>query len=256
MEILKNRFKFMLPAIVAVLLPLNGYCYDNVLRNPEDYYPFMGMALAFVFVLLVFAVIFYAISHKTKREKMHIEMLVEMVKQGYLPTSEQIASKSVVDDISFDNKGQIQLKRKTNFSFPKLLLVVVGVLWFFGAMDVTGNISAIMGVAGSFVIVYAIIDMKNVPFWQRNIITLNVINLVLGLGALLIGILKFPNFAKALIPCLLPGGFLIYYAVSMLNVYDKMPHFEFKIKKVERMGTRNKINEIDSDDIVADTETK
>ena len=71
MEILKNRFKFMLPAIVAVLLPLNGYCYDNVLRNPEDYYPFMGMALAFVFHVTR--------SHKATNENRAVRILKKMV---------------------------------------------------------------------------------------------------------------------------------------------------------------------------------
>lgn len=259
MKILKNRFKFLLVALSALVLPSNGYCYDNVyesqLRDPSVYYPFMGMALGLVCVLLVFAVIFYAISHKTKREKMHIELLVEMVRHGLLPTSEQVASKSVVDDISFDDKGNIMLKKKTKVSFPKILLIAVGILWLFCAMETSGDISAMLGIAGSFVFIYAIMDIKNVAFWQRNISTLNIINLVIGFGALLIGLWKSNDFAESLIPYVLPGGFLIYYAVNMLSVYDKMPHFEFKIKKVERRDVENRDNETYHDDSESNIES-
>ena len=247
MKILKDGIRILLVALIAIMLPLNGYCCDDLyelqLRNPEDYYPFMCMALALVFILLVFAVIFYAIKHKTSREKMHIELLIEMVRQGVIPTSEQVVNKSVVDEIAVNEKGQIKLKKKIRISFPKILLIAVGVLWLFGAMNTSGDISAMLGVAGSLVVIYAVMDIRNVAFWQRNISTLNIMNLVVGLGALFIGLWKSRDFAEALFPFLLPGGYLVYYAVSMLSAYNELPRFEFKIKRVEQYRQNEKRHE-------------
>lgn len=264
MNKLKHGIRFLLVAAIALVLPSNAYSYENLyelqLRNPKDYYPYMVMALALVFVLLVFAVIFYAINHRTKREKMHIELLIEMVKQGMVPTSEQVVNKSVADEITVDEKGKIKLKKKARISFPKILLIAVGVLWLFGAMDTSGDISAMLGVAGSLVVIYAVMDIRNVAFWQRNISTLNIINLVVGLGALFVGLWKSRGFAEALFPFLLPGGYLIYYAVSMLSAYNELPRFEFKIKRVERYQDEKKqeSSAVESDNVIEekDTETK
>ena len=42
------------------------------------------------------------------------------------------------------------------------------------------------------------------------------------------------NFDDALFTLYLPGGYLVYYAIKTLFLYEQMPSFEFKIKKVER----------------------
>ena len=264
MNKLKNGIRFLLVAVVAFMLPLNAYSYDSIyesqLRNPEDYYPFMGMALALVFILLVFAVIFYAINHKTKREKMHIELLIEMVKQGMVPTSEQVVNKSVADEIAVDSKGQIKMKKKIRIPVTKMLLMAVGVLWLFAAMETYGDVSVMLGVAGSLVMVYAVLDIRNVAFWQKNISTLSIINIILGFGALFVGFWKSHNFADASFPYLLPGGYLVYYAVSMLSAYNELPRFEFKIKRVERYQDEKKqeYSVVESDNVIEekDTETK
>lgn len=236
MENFKNRIGVLVAASVALLSPLSAYSQDVVfLKNPQDYYPFVAMGIALLSILLIFAIIIYAINHKTKREKMHIELLTEMVKMGYIPTSEQVQNKSVTDaEISVDDCGRLKMRKRMNFSFPKILLIIVGVVWLFLAFNTNGKMSSIFGLAGMYVAIYAIMDSKNVTFLQRNMGTFCIINIIIGIAALFIGVIKVSNFYHALFTLYLPGGYLVYYAIKTLFLYEQMPSFEFKIKKVER----------------------
>ena len=124
MENFKNRIGVLVAASVALSSPLSAYSQDVVFSDPHDYYPFVAMGIALLSILLVFAIIIYAINHKTKREKMHIELLTEMVKMGYIPTSEQVQNKSVTDaEISVDDCGRLKMRKRMNFSFPRPFLL-------------------------------------------------------------------------------------------------------------------------------------
>ena len=110
LNFIKNAFVVVVTCIaVAMMMPAMGWCVNgsnmNYVYTAEDKMGFAALGIAVLVILLVFAVIFFSINHRTKREKMHLDLLMEMVKMGFVPTSEQVAEKKVTDArIALDEK--------------------------------------------------------------------------------------------------------------------------------------------------------
>ena len=261
MENLKKVMKTVLVAMAMVLVPAEGFCnYSNgvYVYSYEERMAYCGLGIGVMFILLLFAVIFFSIRHRTKREKMHLELLTEMVRQGMVPTSEQVMQRRVVDGkVAIDNEGRMVVRKRVDFSMAKVLLLLIGVVLFFFALDNHSDSSKFFGCVAMYLIVYAIMDMRNSRFIQNNIGSLTCVNALLGLSIIILGMLFFRDFGDAFFLSYLPGAFILFYSIVKLDRIYNMPRFEFKIKRNCRAShnARNEETDVkkDVEDVVEDT---
>lgn len=262
MENLKNVMKTVLVAMALVFVPAEGFCnYSNgvYVYSYEERLAYCGLGIGVMFILLLFAVIFFSIRHRTKREKMHLELLTEMVRQGMVPTSEQVMRRRVVEGkVAVDNDGRVVVRNKGDFSLVKVLLLLIGVVLFFYALDNHSDSSKFFGCVAMYLMVYAIMDMRNAGFIQNNIGTLTCVNAVLGLSIIISGLLFFRDFGGAFFLSYLPGAFILFYSIVKLDRIYNMPRFEFKIKRNGRVSRDAGIeeNEVEKDGENAVEDTK
>ena len=233
-----KRFKMFFIA-VAMMMPAMGWCVNgsnmNYVYTAEDKMGFAALGIAVLVILLVFAVIFFSINHRTKREKMHLDLLMEMVKMGFVPTSEQVAEKKVTDArIALDEKFNMTLKRKSTFSLSRLFFFIIGLILLILAFDVREDVAKFYGIAGIYILIYCLMEFRNSSFLLNNIAVFGYVNVVIGGAFVLYGLFFGRNFADLFFPCFLPGGYIFYYGIRGLYSAKNLPRYEFKIKKVEQ----------------------
>lgn len=238
MKTFTNRIRLFLIAF-ALMLPVKGFCgtmHSNgvMCYTPYDIMRFLAMAVLVLVILLVFAVIFFSISHRTKREMMHLELLTDMVKQGMVPTAEQVREKRVVDGkISCDENGNVVVKKRIRISLPQIVFFLIGFVYLILAFYVNDDAAKMFAIVALYMMIYSIMEFCNARFLLKNIATFSIINIIIAIAVIITGCFIAPHLEEALYFCFIPGVYILYYGIRTMDNAGSLPRLEFKIRRAD-----------------------